>query len=69
MRWRYDSAVRGKSKLMTTLTAWISIPRVRRSDVSFTTIGELTRTDKIAGHSLAEVMEDTVAVGLEHFGM
>lgn len=31
MRWRYVSALLGKSKLMTTFTAWMSIPRVNRS--------------------------------------
>jgi hypothetical protein len=31
IRCRYVSAFLGKSKLITTLTAWISIPRVRRS--------------------------------------
>ena len=30
--WRYVSEVLGKSKLMTTFTACISIPRVNRSD-------------------------------------
>jgi hypothetical protein len=31
IRWRYVSAILGKSKLMTTFTAWTSMPRVNKS--------------------------------------
>ena len=31
IRWRYVSAILGKSKLITTFTAWTSMPRVNKS--------------------------------------
>ena len=78
MRWRYVSAFFGKSKLMTTFTAWMSIPRVRRSgrderqgSVVRAHGSEARRTgaDEVAADAVAEVVEDAVAVVLEHLGV
>ncbi len=67
--------MRGKSKLMTTLTAWMSIPRVNRSVLLSPKLNDndgsarLTRADEVSGHAVPEVVEDTVSVRLKHLGV